>query len=152
MVAHCRALRRLLAMGKINYGRVFLCGLLTAAVWLALIAPMIYLVGRDFRAAVQALGGSDPTTKASSLVMLITLNVVMGIWTMWLYAAIRPRYGRGPKTAALAAFALWLIGGAADGVWTLLVPIPPAALVAPGVAALLAIILAAVAGAWLYKE
>jgi hypothetical protein len=32
------------------------------------------------------------------------------MWIMWLYAAIRPRYGPGPKTAAVAGFALWFIG------------------------------------------
>jgi hypothetical protein len=30
---------------------------------------------------------------------------------VWLYAAIRPRYGAGPKTALCAGLAVWVAGG-----------------------------------------
>ncbi len=39
-------------MGKINWGRVFLCGLLTGVVWGVLMTIILALVGRDFLAAV----------------------------------------------------------------------------------------------------
>lgn len=139
-------------MGKINWGRVFLCGLLTTVVWLIWVAISMHFLGRDFLAAAQALGGSDPTTRPGAAVLLVLLNLLAGIWTMWLYAAIRPRYGPGPKTAAIAGFAMWLVCSAADGIWCLLVPIPPSALVGPIAAALPAMVLAAVVGAWPYKE
>ena len=33
---------------------------------------------------------------------------VIGFLLVWLYAAIRPRFGPGPKTAILAALAVWI--------------------------------------------
>ena len=47
----------------------------------------------------------------------VLLFVVMGIGLIWLYAAIRPRYGPGPRTAAIAGFVMWLITSARDGSW-----------------------------------
>jgi hypothetical protein len=37
------------------------------------------------------------------------LGFANGIFAVWLYAAIRPRYGAGPKTAICAGVALWVI-------------------------------------------
>ena len=138
-------------MGKINWGRVFLCGLLTGVVWGVLATIAVTLVGGDFLAAVPA-GQPFPPTSAGLLAFFIITNLVLGISTMWLYAAIRPRYGPGAKTAAVAGFALWFIGSWADAVWAALGVVPPGVLVAPVAASLPAIIVAAVVGAWLYKE
>ncbi len=139
-------------MGKINWGRVFLSGLLAGAVGAMLLGLAVGFLGRDFMTAVQAVARRDPRTSPGYLVFFIVLNFLYGIWTMWLYAAIRPRYGPGPMTAAVAGFALWLIGSLADAFWASLGVIPPATLVVPVAAALPIIVLAAVVGAWLYKE
>jgi hypothetical protein len=44
----------------------------------------------------------------------ITMNVVssfiVAILLVWLYAAMRPRFGPGPKTAVYAALVVWLCG------------------------------------------
>ena len=136
-------------MGKINWGRVFLCGLLTGVVWGVLEAIKAPLVGRDFLAA---LPGGHVRMSAGFFAFWIVIELVVGIWTMWLYAAIRPRYGPGPKTAAVAGFALWVIGALADAIWASLGFIPPGVLVAPVATDLPIIIVAAVVGAWLYKE
>lgn len=98
-------------MGKINWGRIFLCGILTGGVWYLLgLLVFIFALGRtDFAAAVEAAG--RPRFPALPFI----LHLAGGIWTMWLYAAIRPRYGQGPKTAAVAGSALWVIGAVVDG-------------------------------------
>ena len=148
-------------MGKINWGRVFLCGLLMGVVWGVLHAIALPLVGRDFLAALP--GGHDipptlpgghhiPGTSAGLRGILMITPLALGIWTMWLYAAIRPRYGPGPKTAAVAGFALWVIGSWVDAVWASLGFIPPRVLVAPVASDLPVIIVAAMVGAWPYRE
>jgi len=71
---------------------------------------------------------------------------------MWLYAAIRPRYGPGPKTAAIAGLATAVFGALADAIWAGFGFVPPELLVAPVAAAVPILIVAAMAGAWLYKE
>lgn len=138
-------------MGKINWGRVVLCGIVTGVVWGVLATTMLALVGRDFLAAVPG-GQPFPPTSPGLLAFFILTNLVLGIWTMWLYAAIRPRYGPGPKTAAVAAFAVWFLGSWADAVWASLGVVPLETLVAPLAAALPTIIVAAMVGARLYKE
>jgi hypothetical protein len=83
---------------------------------------------------------------------LFIVNLVMGIWAMWLYAAIRPRYGPGPKTAVLTGFSWWVISSLIDATWGSFGFVAPKAILAPMAASLPAIIIAAVLGAWLYRE
>lgn len=136
-------------MGKINWGRVVLCGLLTGVVWGVLTAIAVPLVGRDFMAALP--GGLCGATAGLRAIVMIS-PLVLGISTMWLYAAIRPRYGPGPKTAVVAGFALWCFGTWVDAIWAAMGAVPLGALVGPEAASLPINIVAAIAGAWPYKE
>ena len=137
-------------MGKMNWVRVLLCGVLTGAVWyiLSLFIFVFALGGTDFGAAVEA-ARVDRTTLA---VLPFVLNIVMGIWVMWLYAAIRPHLGPGPKTAAVAAFALWIIASLEASKFGALGFIPLKLLLVPVSVALPVVTVAVLAGAWLYKE
>jgi hypothetical protein len=40
----------------------------------------------------------------------VLVSLIAGLVLMFLYAAIRPRFGAGPKTAVIAAVALWFGG------------------------------------------
>src|SRR6185436_17691206 len=50
--------------------------------------------------------GEDPMTMTGRIVG----GFAIGLLLVWLYAAMRPRFGPGPKTAILAAFAVWFCG------------------------------------------
>jgi hypothetical protein len=39
------------------------------------------------------------------------MDLVLGILLIWTYAAIRPRFGPGMKTASYAAVLFWLLSG-----------------------------------------
>lgn len=140
-------------MGKINWGRVVLCGFVTGVVWGALDAALLPLVGRDFITALP-VGFSAPTPGAGMVWrgILFLLPLVLGFSNMWLYAAIRPRFGPGPKTALVAGFALWFFGSCVDAAWAGLGAVPPAVLVGPVATSLPITLVASLAGAWLYKE
>ena len=47
------------------------------------------------------------------------IDLTMGIWVMWLYSAIAPRYGATPVAVALAGTAWWVMKTlqSAIGVW-----------------------------------
>ena len=68
-----------------------------------------------------------------------------GIAAVWLYAAIRPRYGAGLATWAVAVF-LANLGNYPLGLF------PTRLLVITSIVALVEIVVATVVGAWLYRE
>ena len=136
-------------MGKINWGRVVLCGFLTGVVWGVLYALALPLVGHM---PGTLPGPLIPGTSAGMRGIVMITPLVLGISTMWLYAAIRPRYGPGPKTAALVGFAVWFFDSWVDTFWAARGTVPLGALVGPVAVNLPIVLVAAVVGAWLYKE
>ena len=46
----------------------------------------------------------------ASMAGRVITQFVVGLLLVWLYAAMRPRFGPGPKTAMYAAFVIWLCG------------------------------------------
>ena len=99
-------------------------------------------------AAFRALG-KTPTGWST----YIPANFFKGILLVWLYARLRPRYGRGPKTALRAGLATWVVFWAIPLMAIVpmdLFPIGPlAAAIALGI---VDVGLAVLLGAWLYQE
>jgi len=137
-------------MGKINWSRVILCGVLTGVVWTILSAISTWYVGADFNSAVP--GNRILAPSAGLAAFLLTVNLAGGIWAMWLYAAIRPRYGAGAKTAAVTGFAWWVASTLADATWGSFGLVPVKALLPVVAISLPEMIVAALVGGWLYKE
>jgi hypothetical protein len=101
-------------MSKITWWRVLGCGLLAGIVWIILGSLVTSLLGREF-AALPNNHLRAPTP--SFLVVNVVLDLLEGISILWLYAAIRPLYGPGAKTAGIAAFAWWFIVSLGDATW-----------------------------------
>ena len=103
-------------MGRMNWARIAAGGLLTGVVIAVLGSVATALTRPSWEAAMTALGSefSDPTMTwpASSIAFGTAIQLSMGIVAVWTYAALRPRFGPGPTTAALAGFVVWLIGAA----------------------------------------
>jgi hypothetical protein len=141
-------------MGKINWQRVLLGGVLWALIY-NLVGATSWLVYRRslWRAALEAQGSHFQETVQLG-VSFIALTFLGGVLAVWLYAAIRPRYGAGPKTAAAAGLALWLISYLLPAiVWgVFLMSLPRGLLVTDAATALVGVVLATLVGAWPYKE
>jgi len=106
----------------------------------------------DWGQVMQALG--KPAVPSGSAIAIYNVwGFLVGIAAVWIYAAIRPRYGAGAGTAVRAGIATW-------GVAVLLANLanypsglfPTRLLVITAVVAFFEMIIATVAGAWLYKE
>ena len=138
-------------MGKINWTRVILGGLaagLIINVFESVLNEVI--LAKDMEAAVSALGKQ---MGGGALAMFIAWGFLVGIFAVWLYAAIRPRYGAGPKTAACAGAAVWGLGYLLASVTPIALHLFPRRLMAIGlVAGLVEVIAGTLAGAWLYRE
>jgi hypothetical protein len=96
-------------MGKINMQKVLIGGLI-AGVVLNVVDFVLYgVVLKDQMAAAMTALGKQPMTNAQ-MPWFIFLDLVAGVFLVWLYAAVRPRFGAGPATAAKAGVAGWFLG------------------------------------------
>lgn len=96
-------------MGKINLNRVILGGVVAGIVGnvLGYLADGV-MFAPQWAAGMKALG--RPEFNANQFIGFNIIGLVYGIFAVSLYAAIRPRYGAGPKTAVYAGLAVWVIG------------------------------------------
>ena len=136
-------------MSKINWSRVFGCGLLAGIVWIILGAVATALLGRDF-AALPNNRLARPTP--GFVVFNVVLDLLEGISILWLYACIRLRYGAGAKTAVIAAFAWWFIVTLGDATWCSFCFFTPSTVIPLMAGTLPALIIARLVGARFYKE
>jgi hypothetical protein len=94
---------------KINYVRVIGGGLVAGIIndILGYLVDGVMLSAR-WAFAMRQLGRSE--FSLNQMIGFNILGLAWGIFAVWLYAAIRPRYGAGPKTAVCAGLAVWAIG------------------------------------------
>ena len=139
-------------MAKINISRVVVGGLLAGLV--INIGEFLFnavLFAEEMDAASKKLGIEPPGD--SAILVFVAMAFVMGIVAVWLYAAIRPRFGAGPGTAVLAGLIVWFLSPGLATVQFLVMGMFPAKLLAFGLLwTLVEMPLAAVTGAWIYKE
>jgi hypothetical protein len=96
-------------MGKINVVRLIVGGIVAGIA----IDLLDYLVDGVWLAPRWAYGMGLLGKPGFSPVQDIWFNVLgllTGIAAIWIYAAIRPRFGAGAKTAIIAGLAVWFIG------------------------------------------
>ncbi len=139
-------------MSNINVGRVISGGL---------VAGVVYNIGEAVLNLVVLKDAADQMAKkfhldlaSGDFIMKATVMMfVIGMVNVFLYAAIRPRFGAGPKTAVIAGLAIWFLAFvylAMMSAWMGLFEMSPALI---GLAwELPEAILASLAGAWVYKE
>ena len=90
---------------NINVGRVLLGGFVAGIVANALdFVVNQYLLGADMIANAQRLGLDVAVLNSSSVaVSWVIVDFLYGLLIVFTYAAMRPRFGPGPKTAVVAA-------------------------------------------------
>jgi hypothetical protein len=140
-------------MNNINFGRVILGGIVAGIVLnigeFLLNAKVLAAPMREF--ALRHNFPPDPPGNAIAVATAMTL--IMGVVLVLGYACIRTRLGAGVKTAVIAGlfawFAVYLYSGMVNSVFMGLTSGTIALLVVWG---LVEYIIAAIAGAWLYKE
>ena len=95
-------------MGGINFAGVMKGGLAAA------------LIMNISQYLLRMMVGANTATPIAALMLMTS---ALGIAMVWLYAAIRPRFGPGPKTAICAGLTVWalsyvfpaIFGGASIG-------------------------------------
>lgn len=139
-------------MGGINLGR-WLAGGITAGIVIWILegaASMFYMA--DMQASMEA-HGLVMEMNASAWVISVTVSLLVGLTLIFFYAASRPRFGPGPGTAVLVAFVLWMGAYVVSLLGYLMLGLFPTGMLALwGLLGLVELMLAAIAGAWMYRE
>ena len=138
-------------MGKINVARVILGGLLAGLVMnISETVLNLFVIADDSAAAMERLGLQPIGT--DQIVIFVAMTFVLGIVLVFTYAAMRPRFGAGAKTAIIAGVTLWLVSMYSFAADVVMGVAPANLAVIAGIWTLVEAAVAAVAGAWLYKE
>ena len=139
-------------LGSINLGRVILGGFVAGVIInlseFVLNGVVLANQWTDLMASI-----NRPTLTLHDVILFNVIGFVTGFVAVWTYAAIRPRFGIGVKTAVYAALLTWITAYVLAtgtpyvmGVFTTEMSL---SLVLVG---LVEIIVATIVGAWLYKE
>jgi hypothetical protein len=139
-------------VGSINLGRVLLGGFV-AGVIINVFEYLLngVLLADQWPGIMAAI--NRPELSMHDILIFNIIGFIEGIVAVWTYAAIRPRFGAGVKTAVYAAGLTWVTAYALAmstpvimGVFSHSIAV---VLLAGG---LVEIVVATVVGAWLYKE
>jgi hypothetical protein len=140
-------------MGKMNMTRVILGGIAAGIIIDACEGVINGVVLQRQWADTFAALGKSPLLSVKQIVALNIWGIAVGVLTIWLYAAIRPRYGAGPRTAICAGLAMWAPAFALASAIPVFFHIYPVNLSVASVALeAIEMILAGLAGAAIYKE
>lgn len=93
-------------MGHINYAGVLKGGVAAGVVMnISQIILNVPVAGAQINKEMAAR--NLPAITESQGYVFVVMTLLLGIMTVWLYAAIRPRFGAGPGTAICAGLVVW---------------------------------------------
>ena len=98
----------------INTGKVLVGGVVAGVVMNVIdFIVNMFIVGDRMIAETDAFkpGLSDQMMSTNTMISYIVMDFVLGFALIWTYAAIRPRFGPGIKTASYAAILFWILAG-----------------------------------------
>jgi len=139
----------------INTSKVIVGGLIGGVVANVIdFALNSFVLANMQKAALDAL---NPTLAAnamqsSKIPIFLALDFILIIATVWIYAAIRPRFGPGARTAVYAAVASWVVGSVVAGYFAALGMFSWGLYSISGLCALFNVVVSTVVGAKFYTE
>ncbi len=132
--------------------KAVLCGGLVAGLIINLSAMlMVPVVGNQMEEALQAR--NLPPLGGGAMAFFGVVSWLLGFVLVCLYAAVRPRFGPGPKTAAMVSILVWFLAYFLANASNLVFGFMPAQLTVIGTLwGLVELVLAGAVGARLYNE
>jgi hypothetical protein len=98
----------------INTQKVVVGGIVAGVVMIVIdFISNMFILGARMKAESDAFkpGMADQMMQGPAVITNIVMNLILGIALVWTYAAIRPRFGPGLKTAAYVAVLFWILAG-----------------------------------------
>src|ERR1051325_515192 len=122
-------------MERINWNRVLLGGLLAGLIFNA--SEFVLngvILQKDWADAMKTMNRSGEMSGAQ-IAGFNLWGFATGIVAVWFYAAIRPRFGAGPKTAVIAGLGVWLTAYVLANTGAIILDLFPARMIYLGLAA-----------------
>lgn len=139
-------------MGSINLGRVILGGFVAGIIIDVFEFFLNGVLLADQWPGVMA-SINRPAIGMHDVILFNIIGLIEGVVAVWTYAAIRPRFGAGVKTAIYAGGLTWVTAYALATTTPVIMGVFPLRMACVMVAVgLVEIVVATIAGAWLYKE
>jgi hypothetical protein len=141
-------------MAGINIQKVVVGGIVAGVVANVVdMATNYFVMMDDMKAMADRLHlDASLLTSPAGMIPWIVVDFVVGILGVFTYAAMRPRFGPGPKTAVIAALTIYVGITAVLYGFTSMGVFPMNTYVKGSVCALISAVLSTVAGAAVYKE
>ncbi len=87
------------------------------------------------------------------MLLTVVVSLLVGLTLVFFYAAARPRFGPGAKTAIIVAVALWFGGSLINLIGYGMIGLYPMGMLAIwGVQGLVEMVVASLVGGWIYRE
>ena len=139
-------------MAGINIVRVVLGGIV-AGVVINIFEGVLngWYLADQWTEVMASINKADPGDDA--IIWFNVIGFVIGLVAVWSYAAMRPRFGAGVKTAVYAAIPVWITAYVIANAFMVIMGIEPLSLfyILVGVG-FVEIVAATIAGAYFYKE
>jgi len=139
-------------MGRINLARVLVGGLVAGIIINAsefILNGM--LIADEMNEAMAAL--NRPPIAPANIIWFVLFGFGFAFVLVWTYAAVRPRFGAGVRTAACASALCWGLGYLYPNLFFYVMNLfPRDMIVLTTIWGLVEVIVAGVAGAWAYTE
>ena len=140
-------------MPQLNTSRVVVGGL-AAGLVMNIIDALTngVLLGARWKVETDALNPGLMAKAGTGTLGWVIVDFILGILTVWVYAAIRPRFGPGPRTAVTAALVIWLAAHVAYASYAFMGYYSWSLIGASSVGGLVAALAGGYVGARLYRE
>lgn len=134
-------------MDKINYSKVLIGGIVAGLLFLGFDVLGFMVMNMDMEAWLAQHALQEPP-----MWVFYVTDILFGLLAVWLYAAIRPRFGPGWQTAAIAAAFIWFFLSLAYFGFHMMGLFTQGDYMMMAGWWLIGVFVATLAGAWLYKE
>jgi hypothetical protein len=139
-------------MPGINVRRVLLGGLVAGLVANAFdFVITSYVMATEFASMLARLNLSEAAMRPW-IALFAAADFIWGVLLVFTYAAMRPRFGPGPKTAVVSGVTLWLASAIAVSILMAIGLHTPQSYLKSSALYLVSAVVSSLAGAALYKE
>jgi len=128
--------------------QILLCGIITGGVWFLLSSISIVLFGAGFISSLQP----PHLHPRNSPLFFLAIDLVMGIWAIWLFSIIRRNFSNPWSSAFVVGIFWWSLKTLQSAKWVGLGVLPNSPTITLVIATLVSVLASTLFGSWLFER